>query len=294
MASLVNIEYDQLPNQAKSWFESLPPEIKIYIYLILGLLTSTFTAYVLFILIFRYFDQRQKKYIIGISFDPQEHYDLVTYGNMMKRYLSDIHDVLTNNTLSYEIYSNAGNIEVYLGCSDKSVLNTIQGRLASIKGIKINDNLELIDPLDEYAALNKPLKSKRLYLQKSFGPLQTEAKNVAGDLFEYLSDNSARTGIMYILRPVNKNQMIESRIQKISSKMNPSKSGNYTKQKQIELLEEKAHSPMYLTEIYVFSTSTQQTRGLTSIFKGLPGKNRFKSTNFERGKGLIANSKEDM
>jgi hypothetical protein len=287
MASFFKIEYEKLPNQAQTWFNQLPPTTKATIYLILAVILTAIILYAVFIFIDNYLEKRKKLFRIKVGLDQFNNFDLVTYTPKIKSFLSELHDLIQNQVLSYEIFSDGDNPEFYITLSDETTLNAVCNYLTKIKGYSISNITSDKDPIDTYFRNTKKILAKRLYLRKNYYPLKSEVKSMTEDLIEVAGKYDKPTGIMFLLRPVDKTPAIESQISKINGRMNPSKSGNYSKQKQIELLEEKLQLPMFLTEIYVFSESNMAVRSLTSIIKGMPGKNKFGSRNFGFGKSTI-------
>jgi len=277
MASLIEINYDRIPEMVINWFDQLPPETRAYIILGIGVVCISFVAYLGYIFVSAHFDSKKPIYKLEVNFPKADEIeDDQRQIEAMRSFFGSIHAINESERLSFEIHKTYEYLTLLITCSSVNNVESIRKYLTSIKGLTISLTRE--EPLEEY----QRSYAKRLVLNKNFFTINLEEKALFSKLIDYLSSLSSeeKGSVLFLMRPVqNKDHKIERLIYK-NDQVQAKNRTRLTKQSSDnENLSQKQKGELFLVQIYTLGSSSKISRELASIFKILGNKSKFISKN---------------
>ncbi len=277
MASLIEINYDTIPETVGNWFNELPPETKAYIQLGIGVVAVSIIIYLGYIFITGYFDSKKSIYKLEVHFPKADEIDDDQRQiEAMRSFFGSIHAINESERLSFEIHKTYEYLTLLITCSSLSNVESIRKYLTSIKGLTISLTTE--EPLEEY----HKSYAKRIVLNKNYFTINLEERALFSKLIDYLSSLSSeeKGSILFLMRPAqNKDHKIERLIYK-NDQVQAKNRTRLTKQSSDnENLSQKQKGELFLVQIYALGNSSKIARELASIFKILGHKSKFVSKN---------------
>lgn len=223
-------------------------------------------------------DEKDRKVVfLKIKF-PQVSIDTGSSVSVFTSLFSELHELLKNDILTFELVSNEGMIDFYISCNKLNSISIIN-RLNLISGLRVEyqntDQAEKFDPhikiLNAEITIVDRLVSPNSGWQK-LKPFKTNDFETLPSMVNYLV-NSKQSGSMIIaIRPAKKKYYIESMIRKFNNKTRKDEKINHNIANDVEMLEVKNQYKIYSANIYLVGNK-EFTRNLSPCFNHIAGKN---------------------